>query len=82
MSKNPFAKIPAPVTPDPRTMPLSDYVKYHSHEMDKFAASLRSYKKSLVYIGGCLALSLVSAWYFNKLAHKELFGADSKYLLI
>ena len=79
MSKNPFSKIPSPVVPDPRTMTISEYSKYHSFEMNKFAASVRCYKKSLVYLGGCLALSLVSAWYFNKVASRELFGADCNY---
>jgi hypothetical protein len=37
--------------------------------MNKLAASLRSYKKSLVYVGGCLALSLVAVWYANKKAY-------------
>jgi hypothetical protein len=79
MSKNPFEKIPTPVKLDPRTIGISDFIKYQSHEMNKFAASLRSYKKSLLYIGGCLALCAFSAWCSSKLAHQDLFGADSKY---
>ncbi len=78
MSKNPFSQIPTPTKLDPRTIGISDFTKYQSHEMNKFAASLRSYKKSLLYIGGCLAFCAVSAWYSNKLAHQDLFGADSK----
>lgn len=82
MSKNPFSKIAAPIKPDPRTMPLSDYSKYQSFEMERFAASLRSYKKSLIYLGGTLVLSLVSMHFFNKLAHREVFGADSTTYMI
>lgn len=82
MSKNPFSNIPNPSKVDPRTIGISDFTKYQSHEMNKFAASLRSYKKSLLYIGGCLALSLASAWYFNKLAHNNLFGDDSIFRFI
>lgn len=61
---------------DPRTISLSEYSKYQSNDMKKFGASLRSYKKSLVYLGGTLALSALSAWYFNKIAENELFGLD------
>ena len=82
MSKNPFSNIPNPSKVDPRTIGISDFTKYQSHEMNKFAASLRSYKKSLLYIGGCLALSLASALYFNKLAHNNLFGDDSIFRFI
>jgi inorganic pyrophosphatase len=54
---------------DPRTVSISDFSKYQSYEMSKFAASLRTYKKSLIYIGGTLALSAFAAWLGNKVAH-------------
>jgi len=76
MSKNPFSKIPAPVKLDPRTIGISDFTKYQSWEMNKFAASLRSYKRSLLFIGGVLAFSAVFAWVENKYAHHTLFGTD------
>lgn len=82
MSQNPFAKIPVPIKPDPRTIGISDFTKYQSFEMNKFAASLRSYKKSLLYIGGCLVLSAISAHFANKYAQRDLFGYDSKFCLM
>lgn len=71
--------VAAPAKLDPRTITLSEYSKYQSNDMKKFAASLRSYKKSLVYLGGTLALSVLSLWYFNKQAESELFGLDCKH---
>ncbi len=82
MSNNPFSKIPVPTKADPRTISVSDFSKYQSFEMNKLSASLRTYKKSLLYIGGTIALSLAFAWYSNKKAHYDLFGADCNYIII
>ena len=46
--------------------------------MTKFYSSLRSYRKSLIYLGGTLALTLLFASQFNKIAHLEVFGADNR----
>jgi hypothetical protein len=81
-NKNPFANIPVPVKLDPRKMAISDYIKYTSYEMDKFQSSLRTYKKSLFYMGGTLALSLLGIWYANRLAHSNLFGSDCTCFII
>lgn len=79
MSKEHISKIAVPEKLDPRTIKISEFSKYQSYEVQKFAASLRTYKKSLFYVGGCLALSLASLWYFNKKASEHLFGADCKF---
>ena len=79
MSNNPFAKLPNPSkNPDPRTITISEYQKYQSHEMSKFHANIRSFKKSLPMMGGCLALSLFVCWVAESSLRDELFGVDSK----
>lgn len=79
MSQNSFSKIPIPINPDPRTIKVSEFTRYQSSEINRLNSSLRTYKKSLLYIGGTLALSAVFLWWGNKQAHKDLFGIDSKY---
>lgn len=79
MSQNPFSKIPLPVQPDPRTITITEFSKYQSNELNRLNSSLRTYKKSLLYIGGTLALSALFLWWGNKQAHQDLFGIDSTY---
>lgn len=81
MSNNPFSKIPVPTKADPRVISVSDFSKYQSFEMNKLSSSLRTYRKSLLYIGGTVALSLVFAWISNKKASHDLFGADCNYII-
>ena len=77
MSTNPFSNLPNPSKhPDPRTITISEFQKYQSHEMNKFQANLRSFKKSLPMMGACLALSLFSCWVAEGAVKNELFGAD------
>ena len=77
MSNNPFANLPNPSkNPDPRTVTISEFQRYHSNEMAKFQANLRSFKKSLPMMGACLALSLFSCWLAEGAVKTELFGAD------
>lgn len=77
MSQNPIDKIPLPANPDPRTISVSEFSRYQSHEINRFHASLRSYKRSLIYIGGTLALSAVFFLWGSNAAKRDLFGDDS-----
>ena len=77
MSQNPISKIPLPANPDLRTISVSEFSRYQSHELNRFHASLRAYKRSLLYIGGTLALSAVFFIWGSRAAKQDLFGADS-----
>ena len=76
---NPFAKFtPDPRTvPDPKTITIDQLKNYHSHEMQKLKLSWLNHRKSLLYIGGCVGLMLVSSYFAEKYARNHLFGADS-----
>lgn len=77
-SGNPFSKIPAPVNPDPRTISLVDFQKYQSNEMAKYHANVRSFKKSLPMLGGCLLASAIGCYFGEKFVKEHLFGVDCK----
>ena len=70
MSNQPLEKASTSTQLDPRKMTISEYSRYQSNEMAKFASSLRSYKRSLLYLGGTLALTLFVTSQFNKMAHE------------
>lgn len=76
---NPFAKfVRDPRTvPDPKTITIDKLSKYHSLEMQKFDLSMKNHRRSLLYIGGCLGLMLVSTYYAEKAAKYCLFGVDN-----
>ena len=77
--ENPFSKFvtnPSSI-PEPNKITLQQLEKYNSYEMEKLNALTRSVKRSGKYIGGVLGLCLVAAWWGEKNARSELFGADS-----
>jgi hypothetical protein len=76
---NPFLKfVPDPSkVPDPNKISLQQFEKYSSYEMEKLSALSRSLKRSGLYIGGVIGLCLLGAWWGERKARCELFGADS-----
>lgn len=81
---NPYAKFvkdPSSI-PDPNKITVQQFEKYNSLELEKVNSQLRTLKKSAVYIGGVLGLSLLAAWWAEKNARLDLFGSDSNRLMI
>ena len=79
MSNNPFAKFvvdPSKVV-NPNTIQAREFENYTSLEMQKMQQSLKTYKRSAVYIGGCLALMAVYAVINNNASRKHVLGDDS-----
>jgi|JI10StandDraft_1071094.scaffolds.fasta_scaffold296765_2 hypothetical protein len=76
---NPFAKfVPNPSSaPDPNKITLQQLEKYSSFEMERLGALSRTLKRSGLYLGGVIGLCLVAAWWGDKKARCEIFGADS-----
>ena len=79
---NPFKNfVPDPSKiPDPKTISMSQFEKYHSHEMDKMAQNIRVLKRSSKYIGGCLGFIFVLKMIIDSGAKNYLFGTDSIFL--
>lgn len=83
MSGNPYAKFvkdPSKI-PNPNNITLQQLEKYNSYEMEKLNSLFRTLKKSTVYIGGVIGLCLVSVWWAEAKARRELFGSDSTNLI-
>lgn len=76
---NPFAKfVPNPSSvPDPNKITLQQLEKYNSLEIEKLNALFRALRRSAPYVGGVLGLCLAAAWWGERQARSELFGADS-----
>jgi hypothetical protein len=76
---NPFAKlVPNPSSvPDPNKITLQQLEKYNSLEIEKLNSLFRTLRRSAPYIGGVLGLCLAAAWWGERQARSELFGADS-----
>lgn len=77
--ENPFAKLVSNPSsaPDPNRITLQQLEKYNSIEMERLNTLTRSIKRSGKYLGGVLGLCLVGAWWAERQARCELFGADS-----
>ena len=77
--ENPFTKLVSNPSsaPDPNKITLQQLERYNSYEMEKLNTLGRTFKRSGKYIGGVLGLCLVAAWWGEKNARSELFGADS-----
>lgn len=63
MSNNPFAKFvvdPSKVV-NPNTIQAREFENYSSLEIQKLQQSLKTYKRSAVYIAGCLGLMAFTA---------------------
>lgn len=45
--------------------------------MRRLQSSLRVYKRSAVYLAGCLGLMLVTGWLGNSAGRKRVLGTDS-----
>ena len=78
-NNNPFSKfVPDPSSiPDPNKITLQQFERYNSLEIEKLNSLFRTIKRSGLYIGGVVALSLVGAWWAEKQARNQLFGVDS-----
>lgn len=79
MSNNPYSKfvVDPSTIPDPNKITLQQFEKYNSLEMERSNRLLRTFKKSSLYVGGVIGLCLVGAWWAERKARHELFGADS-----
>jgi hypothetical protein len=77
--ENPFAKLVANPSsiPDPNRITLTQLEKYNSIEIEKLNTLGRTLKRSGKYIGGVVGLCLLGAWWGEKQARCQLFGADS-----
>lgn len=78
---NPYAKYVADPSkiPDPSKISLAQLEKYNSYEMEKLNSLFRTIKRSSFYIGGVVGLCLAAAWWGERTARRELFGADSNF---
>ena len=76
---NPYSKFVSDPSniPDPNKISLKQFEKYSSLEADKLNSLFRTAARSSKYIGGVVGLCLVAAWWGEKQARCELFGADS-----
>ena len=80
MSNNPFSKFvvdPSKV-PDPNTITAREFEKYTSTELQRIQSSLRTYRRSAVYLGGCAAFMLFTALLANRSGRTYVLGAESK----
>ncbi len=80
MSNNPFSKFvvdPSKVV-DPNTMTAREFENYASTEMRRIQSSLRTYRRSAVYLAGCAGLMLFTAFLTGRAAKTNILGADSK----
>ena len=81
MSNNPFSKFvvdPSKV-PDPNTITAREFENYASTELRRVQSSLRTYRRSAVYLAGCAGLMLVTAWLTGGAARKSVLGTDSNF---
>ena len=76
---NPFNKlVPNPSNiPDPKNISTDQFIRYHSHEMEKFQRTMRVLKRSMWYIGGCAGFILLLSFWGERYVRNDLFGADS-----
>lgn len=84
MSNNPFSKFvvdPSKV-PDPNTITARQFENYASTELRRVQSSLRVYRRSAIYLAGCFGLMLFAGYMTGGAARKNVFGTDSKFLLI
>jgi hypothetical protein len=80
MSNNPFSKFvvdPSKV-PNPNTITAAEFEKYTSNEITRLNSSFRVYKRSAVYLAGCIGLMLVTGYFAGKSGRTHLLGSDSK----
>lgn len=77
---NPFQGfVPDPTKiPDPNTISLGQLEHYNSYEQRRLSANFNSFKRSRLFIAGCVAAALVGIYLGEKKARSSLFGADSK----
>jgi hypothetical protein len=80
MSNNPFSKfvVDPSKMPDPNTITAREFEKYTSTELQRVQSSLRTYRRSAVYLGGCAALMLFTAFFANRTGRTYVLGSDSK----
>lgn len=80
MSNNPFSKFvvdPSKV-PDPNTITAREFEKYASTELQRVQSSLRTYRRSAVYLAGCAGLMLLTGFFASRLGRTHVLGKDSK----
>lgn len=79
MSNNPFSKFvvdPSKVV-EPNTMTAREFENYTSTEMRRIQSSLRTYRRSAVYLAGCAGLMLFTAFFAGKEGRTQILGSDS-----
>lgn len=80
MSNNPFSKFvvdPSKVL-DPNTIPAREFENYASTELRRIQSSLRTYRRSAIYLAGCAGLMIFTALWTGSAGRKNVLGADSK----